>query len=86
MIYYFEYIFNFKGKYIMGNDNLEEIASNVYQYLYDEMVHHYAPPIKCKLIKEAIEKLNDDEKKWVGERVMFAFSELKKEPKKSKRK
>lgn len=68
------------------DNNLEEIASNVYQYLYDEQVHNYAPPIKKKSIMDAIEKLTDDEKRWVRERVMFAFSELKNEKKKRRKK
>ena len=56
---------------------LDDLASEVYAYMYNKLIHKMTLQKKEEELVLCINKLSSDEKKYLRSRVMFMFDELK---------
>lgn len=56
---------------------LDDLASEVYAYMYNRLIHKMTLQKKEEELVLCINKLSSDEKKYLRSRVMFMFDELK---------
>lgn len=56
---------------------LDDLASEVYAYIYNRLIHKMTLQKKEEELVLCINKLSSDEKKYLRSRVMFMFDELK---------